>query len=270
MTAHDDASERIERAALLSLHDHCPAASKEALGLFLIPTGDGVVAGAARDGSILLNRTLGLATQQAWDPTSVPKVVEAYARHGVTRYFVHLYDAALGEDGLRTLPEAGLERCRGWMKFHRPPAPSPADLGRTDLRVERVGPDRGDDFGRVVCEAFGMTDAAIGLLGGLTRDPRWHCFVSYDGDEPAGAGGLMVDGGIAFLEWGATRPKFRRRGSQGAIMNHRISAAVDAGCSALYTETGEQVEGDPQHSYRNILRYGFVEGQLRGNWAPPR
>ena len=62
----------------------------------------------------------------------------------------------------------------------------------------------------------------------------------------------------------------RRRGSQGAVMTARIRLALELGCRALFTETGESVGGDPQHSYRNIARYGFAESVLRENWAPPK
>ena len=141
-------------------------------------------------------------------------------------------------------------------------------LNDIDLRIERIGPERAEHFGRVVCPAFGMTEAAIPFAAGLASDERWHLFVSYEGDEPAGAGALMIDRGVGWLEWGATRPEFRRRGSQGAVMSARIQAALDAGCEHMFTETGEAVEGDPQHSYRNIQRYGFREGPLRENWVP--
>jgi hypothetical protein len=36
----------------------------------------------------------------------------------------------------------------------------------------------------------------------------------------------------------------------------------------IFTETGEAVEGDPQHSYKNILKAGFKESILRQNYSP--
>jgi hypothetical protein len=53
-------------------------------------------------------------------------------------------------------------------------------------------------------------------------------------------------------------------------MAARIEHAVSLGARHLFTETGEAVEGDPQHSYRNILKAEFVETRLRANYAPPR
>lgn len=265
----DRRSEVIERAALVSLHEHCPDPTREALGLFLEPVSDGLCAGASRDPSILLNRELGLGVQRPPSQQDIVEIAKIYADRDVQRFFLHIYpDSVPEDDGAAWKAAAGLESTRGWMKFLRPP--DPPVVRTTELRVERVGPDRAHHFGQIVAKAFGMTEAAGPLLAGLGEDPRWHLFVSYDGDAPAGAGGLMIEDGVGWLEWGATDPAFRRRGSQGAIMMARVQAAIDAGCDLLCTETGEAVPGDPQHSYTNIERAGFVPSTLRLNWAPPR
>jgi hypothetical protein len=122
--------------------------------------------------------------------------------------------------------------------------------------------------GRIVADAFGLTNAARPLLAGLVNDSRWHLFVSYQGDIAAGAGGMMIVDDSAWVEWGATQVEFRRRGSQGSIMQARIEAARKAGCIQMFTETGETSGDDPQHSYGNIQRYGFTESTLRQNWVP--
>jgi GNAT superfamily N-acetyltransferase len=75
---------------------------------------------------------------------------------------------------------------------------------------------------------------------------------------------------VGWLDWGATAPAFRRRGSQSALLRRRILDALDMGCRLILTETGEEVEGDPQHSYKNILRMGFREAYVRENYAPLR
>ena len=46
--------------------------------------------------------------------------------------------------------------------------------------------------------------------------------------------------------------------------------AIELGCKRMFTETGEAVEGDPQHSYKNILKAGFTESVLRENYAPKK
>jgi hypothetical protein len=92
--------------------------------------------------------------------------------------------------------------------------------------------------------------------------------MSFDGDTPAGTGALFVRDGVAWLDWGATDPAFRRRGGQQTLLARRISDALDLGCSTMITTTGKAVPGDPQHSYNNILRAGFREAFPRENWAP--
>lgn len=74
--------------------------------------------------------------------------------------------------------------------------------------------------------------------------------------------------GLGYLDFGATHPDFRRRGSQSAILNVRIRDALDTGCTSVVTMTGEAVPGDEQHSYRNIQKAGFTEAYLRENWIP--
>ena len=75
---------------------------------------------------------------------------------------------------------------------------------------------------------------------------------------------------MADIDLGATAPKFRGRGSQGAVLARRIECALDLGCQEMVTCTGIAVPGDPQHSYSNIKRAGFRETYIRDNYAPPR
>jgi hypothetical protein len=37
----------------------------------------------------------------------------------------------------------------------------------------------------------------------------------------------------------------------------------------MFTCTGVDVPGDPQHSYKNILKAGFREDYVRRNFSPP-
>lgn len=268
MTDLEKISEEVEREALKSLHEHCPEETKADLGLNLAEIADALVATAIHDPSILLNRTVGLGTKAPVKPRSLKEIADRYEELGIESYFLHLYESELSDEARSSLPHAGLVKTRGWMKFQRDMS-SPKD-SPTTLEVMMVGRDGANDFGRIVCNAFGMTDAAIPLLAGLVSDPRWYLFVSYDGDSAAGAGALFVLGDKAWIEWGATNPEFRCRGSQAAIMAARISKAIELGCTHIFTETGEAVEGDAQHSYKNILKHGFVEARMRENYEPEK
>ena len=92
--------------------------------------------------------------------------------------------------------------------------------------------------------------------------------MSFDRDIPAGTGAMYMRDGMAYLDFGATHPDFRRRGAQTGVLNTRIRDAFAAGCTMIVTMTGEAVPGDEQHSYKNIIKAGFKESYLRENWIP--
>jgi hypothetical protein len=90
--------------------------------------------------------------------------------------------------------------------------------------------------------------------------------MSFDGNCPAGVGALYVKNGYGWTDFGATAPALRRRGSQGVLMAARLERALELGCKKVFTCTGVNVPGDPQHSYGNILRAGFAEDYVRENY----
>jgi GNAT superfamily N-acetyltransferase len=258
------AAERIERAALEDLHAAASAVVREALGLRLDEVGGALVSIATNDPSTLLNRTVGIGFETPATPETVAAVVERYAAAGVKRYYIHLHPEAQPA-GLRGwLGDAGLVKYRGWVKFHRGPEPPPERT--SEFRVENVGPRHGADFGRIVAPCFDMTDAAAGLLAALPGRPGWHVYLSFADDQPAGTGTLFVQGQVGYLDWGSTHRDFRGRGGQGAVLARRIEDAIQLGCRHLVTATGEAVAGDPQHSYRNIMRMGFQPATVRENF----
>ena len=259
-------SEEIERKALESMHNNCPKETRDKLGLELIEVADCIVALSTNDPSILLNRTLGLGVEQEVTVDSLKRIKELYSSRNIDNYFLHIYEEGLDESSRDLLNSKEFTKKRGWMKF-RSTEPSNYTAS-TDFRIEVVGMDKSTDFGTIVCGAFGMTELSIPLLASLAKDDRWYLFVSYEGDTPAGAGSLFVDGELGWLEWGATHPDFRSRGSQAKIMAERLKLAWELGCKYIFTETGEAVEGDRQHSYKNILKAGFSESILRLNYGP--
>ena len=259
------AIERIECAALADLHAAAPAETREAIGLSLETIGTALVSIAANDPSILLNRTIGIGVAAADVRETVFAVVERYRAAGVGRFFFQLHAQAEPSELAEWMVEAGLERGRGWMKFARGTAPPPAS--RSDLEVREIGPEHAADFGRIAGGAFGLSAAAQPLVAALVGRPGWYIFMTFDGETPAGSGALFVKDGTAWCDWAATDPAFRGRGSQSAALARRVGEALDMGCRVIGTETGEAVPGDPQHSYNNILRAGFVETHVRANFV---
>lgn len=260
------AVDALQREVLESMYVRCPADAREALGLNLERIADVSVSIAEHDPSILLNRGLGLGSETKIEKATIDAVVACYRRHGVERFFLHVYPSTLPAGGAAWLAEAGLEKARGWMQFARGDGPAPE--APTDLTVKRVDARHRSEFARIVSSAFGLREVSRPYMAALLADDRWRVFMSFDGDVAAGAGALFIAGSFAYLGFGATVPAYRRRGSQSAVMAARIGAALEAGCTTLLTETGEAVEDEDQISYRNIMRVGFEPIGLCENWAP--
>lgn len=165
------------------------------------------------------------------------------------------------------LEQRGFVRDYSWMKFSRGVGPREA---RSALHVVRVGPERADDFARVVAGGYELPDWTHPLAANIVGRPCWSCYVAYDGEAPVGAGALYAHEGVGWLGLGATLHAFRGRGAQSAVLAVRIEDARTQGCSTVVTETGELAEGRPSGSYRNIVRAGFREAGIRPNFRAPR
>jgi GNAT superfamily N-acetyltransferase len=146
---------------------------------------------------------------------------------GVKNWIVHV---AQGADSLNTVCAArGLTpHPRTWAKFIRDnrAAPVPA----TALAIREVDAGDGRAFGAAAAQGFGMPPAMGDWLAALAGRPRWRCFVGFDGDTPAAAGAVFIDGACAWLGVGATIGSHRKRGAQSALLAARINAAIAAGC----------------------------------------
>jgi GNAT superfamily N-acetyltransferase len=218
--------------------------------------------------AIVVNRTIGLGLSRAETRDTINAVVDLYAKAGVARYFIHVHPQSRpGEIG-DWLVSRGLEQARSWMKFRRGREAPPEVT--TTLTIRAAAAEDAENFGRIVADAFDLGAAGAPLLARLIGRPDWHIYMSFDGDQPAGAGALYVKHGIGWLDWAATAPAYRGRGSQSALMRRRISDALDLDCRFIVTATGEEVPGDPQISYKNILKMGFEPAYSRKNYAPPK
>jgi GNAT superfamily N-acetyltransferase len=261
-------AEEVEREALTTLHAAASPELRGQLGLRLEKVGSALVSIAANEPGVVVNRAIGLGVGQPATRDEVEGITSLYAAAGVGRYYLHVHPDARPAELRAWLAEAGLERGRGWARFVRGDGPPPD--ARSDLEVRRIGPEHAAEFGRIVAGGFELAAASASLLAGLADDPAWHLYMGFDGQEPAGAAAMFVHGGVAWFDWAATRPEFRRRGCQGALLQRRVRDALALDCRRMVTETGEAVEGDPQHSYKNILRAGFEQLDVRENFVPTR
>src|SRR5690606_33180279 len=112
--------------------------------------------------------------------------------------------------------------------------------------------EEAQEVGGVLAAAFDLPLEGAEIFASVVDRPRWHTFVACDGDEIASAGLLYVEDEIGYLAGGATRPRHRQRGGQGAVMAARVRRALELGCRVVVSETGAPAPGDPQHSHRNM------------------
>jgi GNAT superfamily N-acetyltransferase len=207
----------------------------------------------------MFNRALGLGVGL---PATDARLDEALAfLEGVLAYVTVAPEAEPADLGER-LAARGLKPDRGWTKFTRSTAGPPA--ADTVLRVERD--QQGEAFAEAAARGFEVPDLFLDWLARLPARDGWQCFVAFDGGAPAAAGALYVTGTVGWVGIGATVPAQRGKGGQGALLAARIRAAGEAGCEVVVTETGAPVDGQPNGSYRNIVRAGFEPAYVRPNY----
>jgi GNAT superfamily N-acetyltransferase len=252
--------ERTEVAEIEALRDNfaaVPGGIAVEFGVTSLDLGGGALAVrvSAAPANDYLNHALGVSTVEQLE------AIAAFYGDGH-----HAVSSARGADLEAALLQRGYTPGYPWMKFSR--GTEPPDDAHTELLVEAVAADRAADFARVVVEGFETPARFAGWLAELPGRDGWHCFVAYDGGTPAACGALHVFDDLGWLGIAATRPDFRRRGAQSAILAARIRRAAELGCTLVVTETGELVDDRPSNSYRNILRAGFEPRYLRANYAP--
>ena len=264
MPGQDNESEWIELEAHRALYQSVPDQLKSQLGFKLEDISGIICSVCSIEPSILLNRCFVTSDSMLMNVSTINTVKQLYADAGIKEFFMHVSQPTANAQA--NLQKAGMKKSRGWMKFKRDTQPAVAR--NADLDIREIGVEHADDFARIVVPCFDFTEASIPLIASAVSHPNYHIYMGFDGDTPAATGGLFYKEGIGHCDFGATHRDFRGRGFQGAMLARRINDAISMGATNLYTATGEDVPGDPQHSYKNILRYGFKENYLRENWVP--
>jgi hypothetical protein len=217
----------------------------------------------ATPGSALFNRALGVGLAQPATEAGLDEIDTFFSVRGLA-YGIPLTPDAEPPELPAMLEARGFRRGYAWTKFSHPAERAPQPTGA--LRVEELGADRADIFADVFSRAYGTPDVVRPALERLPGSADWHCFVAFDGQEPAATGALFVTGSVAWLGAAGTLPEQRRRGAQNALLAARIAAGIAARCTTLVTETGEPVDGEPGGSYRNLVRAGFEPRYVRQNY----
>lgn len=220
----------------------------------------------AMSGSRLVNHVIGLGREAPPTGEELDSIAAFYKGIGV-QYAVAVPDSAEGNGLGSVLLERGFVEDYAWAKFRR--SVEPADPVETEFRVEEIGSEHAETFGEIVTCGFDVPGALASWFAAVVGQEGWRFYIAFADSIPAATGALFVERGQGWLSFAATRPEFRRRGAQSALLERRIADARSAGCTSLVTETGEIVDGKPSNSYRNILRAGFEVAYRRRNLLSP-
>jgi hypothetical protein len=130
------------------------------------------------------------------------------------------------------------------------PIPAPG----TNVKV--ADPQEAERWIRTVSQGFvGRDDLALEDMEIAT--PSFYmstatCFLAWVDGKPAGGGAMATFEGLASFFSASTRPAFRERGVQTALLYARLTASAAAGCDLVMVHTAPGVA-----SQRNVERMGF-------------
>lgn len=133
------------------------------------------------------------------------------------------------------------------------------------VTVERVTAQTLDDFARATAAGFEWPrewrDDAMENIRRAFRANAYHFLVRYR-DQAVGVGSLVLREDVAILEDAGVVPEFRGRGCHAALLQHRLQAAQEAGCTLVI---GAADFGSA--SFRNQQRVGLRLAYIESGWA---
>jgi GNAT superfamily N-acetyltransferase len=134
----------------------------------------------------------------------------------------------------------------------------PVEQAATDFRIEQIGPQHADSWAQLQVDAYQMDDDGFRtMIAAFTDWPGMTAYAAWDGDTMVGTASLHVVDGVGRLRSGATRPEYRGRGAQSALLTRRIADAFAQGCDLVTTGSFKPEPGGHNPSLANMLRQGF-------------
>jgi ribosomal protein S18 acetylase RimI-like enzyme len=261
-------AEHIEARAWLDIVNAAPTWLRTQAGLHAEECDGVTLLAASRLDSVLFNRVIGLGERAPTSDAQIATIMDRYWTIGIERYWIHVGPYA------RPAPIARLMRAhnlkahrRSWVRMVRPA--KVVTRAPTELNVREATLDDATAIASIVGGSFDLPQLGAEMFASLVDRRRWRIFVAEHGREVMAAGGVFSEGEVAYLAFAATRPEFRCRGAQRALMQARINAAVDDGCRWLATATGFPLAADESSpAYHNMLWAGFRPVAIRDNYAP--
>jgi ribosomal protein S18 acetylase RimI-like enzyme len=220
--AHDEPelafiAEHIERRAWCDLVGAAPQWVLRTTGLAIEEIGGAMMLAAPGLNHLLFNRVIGLGEQAAATPELIAEIMGRYWDASIERYWVHVGPYARPARLGRMLQEQGLAPYRrSWVKLVRPAQRASAPVSEFLIRKARL--DDAIAVASIVGNGFDLPQHGAEMFGALIDRRRWNVYVAQAGAEIVAAAGMFIEGEAAYFAFAATRPEFRNRGAQRALL----------------------------------------------------
>ena len=214
-----------------------------------------------------VNRAVGLGLNGPVSEDDLARIEEFYrARCAAPRIDL----CPLADESLPALLRERGYTVEGFMNvLWRPLPPEPGELAPVPgVKITRPGADEAELWLRTVAEGFDGEDPppeSRSILAPNFFGESAQPFLAWVDGQPAGGATFVSHDGVAGMGSASTRPAFRRRGVQLALLRARLHEASRAGNDLAMVQTEP---GAP--SQRNVERAGFRLAYTRPLVSLPR
>lgn len=262
-------ADRVEAAAFADLYAAAPAGFAGMFGLRTTEIGGATLLLAPRIPDPFFNRVIGLGGSPTPAEADVDRIIGTFREAGSAAWWIHVSPGPTAHELTRWLLARGFVAPvrRSWAKVVRGSAPAP--VFETSLEIREAAAGELAEMAAAICTAYGMPPVFAAWFEAVGRRPAWRAFVARANAHIVGGGLLFLDGTAAWLGAGGVLPSHRGRNAHRMLMAQRIDAAIRAGCSRIYTETGEPIGDERNPSLANMMRCGFEKVCSRLNYAAP-
>jgi len=255
--------EKVEIAAWADFYSSADRVVAEKEKIFVDQIGNTSLTSIGTSDVLALNRVIGFGHDDPDPESTIKQILDFYRTSGAPRLFIQLSPFA-PKSIIGVLEAHGFAYRNNWIKLYCSTENIPK--AKTDLDIRVVDSSAGDDFSRVITEAFGWPSGGSLLLSSFVGREGWKHYIAYDGDTAAGTAAMYIDDAYAWVDFAATVADYRGRGVQSSLMARRISDAAAMGVKHLVVETAEQTAEKEAPSYRNMIRLGFEIAYTRPNY----
>ena len=254
------AAEGIEAEFLFQLEAGAPEPTATQLGIATTRIGGGVALSMRNDVTDFWSKALGFGFTEPVTADLINEVIGFYRANHDPLAVIQVASSALPANWEEIVAAHGL-RAGGQIHKHAGRIDT-LQFGSSDLRVDEIAPEQGQEWAEVMLSSFGMPlDGLADMVAATATGSATRGFAAWDGDRIVATGNLLIQGEVASLHAGATTAEYRGRGAQSALIATRAKAAAAAGCQWVVSETA--VTGP---SLNNMRRAGLRTLYTRQNW----